>query len=231
LNDRSNHFPRPCRHDLSLLTVGTLVLWCACLGVGLIGLFWPHDRSTQAPAPPPIDAELLTVEATNQRRAVDANLPPAPASPTDVSPPPDVPEVALPSSAIAFATPVNMPVQVVKIHHTAAPRPTPDQPMPAQHNTATQPSVIPLTFGEGEGEQPAPEYPPEAVMGGEEGTVVVRLTVSEDGRVTDAVASTPCNWPVLNNAAVRAVRTTWRFRRGPVRSYEVSIEFHLNRHE
>jgi len=57
------------------------------------------------------------------------------------------------------------------------------------------------------------------------------MTVAEDGRVTQAEAVSPCPWPVLNSAAVRAVRTTWRFRRGPVRVYEVSIQFQINRHE
>jgi TonB family protein len=231
LNDRLNSSPQSSHRDAGLLAVGTLVLWCACMVVGLIGLFWPRDRSAPVAAPPPIDAELLTVEATSQRRAADANSLPAPALPAEASPPPELPEVTAPSPAVAFAMPVNAPVHVVKIPHANAPKPVTEQRTEQPGNSVMQPSVIQLTFGEGEGEQPAPEYPPEAVIGGEEGTVVVRLTVGEDGRVTDAVASTPCNWPLLNNAAVRVVRTDWRFSKGPVRSYEVSIEFHLNRHE
>jgi TonB family protein len=61
--------------------------------------------------------------------------------------------------------------------------------------------------------------------------VVVRMTVDEDGRVTDAEAVAPSRWPLLNSAAVRAIRTTWRFRKGPARIYEVSIEFVVNRHD
>jgi TonB family protein len=91
--------------------------------------------------------------------------------------------------------------------------------------------VIQLTYGEGEGQQPAPEYPAEAIIAGDEGIVVVRFTVDEDGLVTEAKAISPSRWPVLNSAAVRAVRDTWRFKRGQRRVFDVSIEFHLNKHE
>ena len=60
---------------------------------------------------------------------------------------------------------------------------------------SAQPSIIHLTFGEGEGQQPPPEYPPKRLSTGQEGTVVVRLTVGEDGRVSDATAASPCSWP------------------------------------
>jgi hypothetical protein len=41
------------------------------------------------------------------------------------------------------------------------------------------------------------------------------------------VAATPCPWSLLNEAAVQAVRDTWRFGAGPVRTYEVPIRFEL----
>jgi periplasmic protein TonB len=133
----------------------------------------------------------------------------------EVPAPPEMPAIAAPSAAIAFADPANAPVHVVS-----------DSPI-----LTARPSIIQLTFGEGEGQQPAPQYPPEAVIAGEEGTVVVRLSVDEEGRVTEAVAVSPCSWPLLNSAAVRAVRDTWHFRSGSERCYEVSIQFQLNRHE
>jgi TonB family protein len=210
LNDRLNSFSQVTEREAGLLPVGTLVLWSACVAVGLVGLFWPRRSTASAPAPMPTNAMLLNVEAISQRTAAEAKPPSA-----EISTPPELPAVAAPSPAIAFAEPVNAPVHVV-----TAPR-----------IVTTRPAIIQLTFGEGEGAQPPPEYPPEAVINGQEGTVIVRLTVDQDGRVTDAVAISPCPWPLLNNAAVRAVRTTWRFQSGPVRSYEVSIQFQLNRHE
>ncbi|MGD0388050.1 MAG: TonB family protein [Tepidisphaeraceae bacterium] len=190
------------KHEAGLLAVATMVVWCGCVVVGLVGLRWSLSRSPPAGPAAPVDAELLNVEAIRQR-------------PAEASPPPESPAVAAPSPAIAFAEPVDAPV-----HRAETPRTAP-----------TEKSAIRLTYGEGEGEQPAPDYPPEAVRAGQEGTVVVRMTVGEDGRVTQAEAISPCPWPVLNSAAVRSVRTTWRFRKGPVRIYEVSIQFQLNRHE
>ena len=192
-----------------------VILFLACVCVGLVGLLWPRRPTPPALAPPPMDARFLTVEAINQRPTVEATPPSAQSTPAAAPSPPEQPAVAAPNPAIAFAEPVNSPVHVV-----TAPR-----------IVTTQPAIIQLTFGEGEGQQPAPEYPPEAVINGQEGTVIVRLTVNQDGRVTDAVALSPCPWPLLNSAAVRAVRTTWRFQSGPMRSYEVSIQFQLNRHE
>jgi protein TonB len=192
------------KHEAGLLAVATMVVWCGCVVVGLIGLRWSLKRAMAASSAAPVDTELLNVEAIRQRPAESS--PPAAA-------PPDLAAVAAPSPAIAFAEPVDAPVHMVETPHVA-----PN-------------SVIQLTYGEGEGEQPAPEYPSEAVRAGQEGTVVVRMTVAEDGRVTQAQAISPSPWPVLNSAAVRAVRSTWRFRRGPVRIYEVSIQFQINRHE
>ncbi|MGD0766857.1 MAG: energy transducer TonB [Tepidisphaeraceae bacterium] len=195
------------KHEAGLLAVATMVVWCGCVLVGLIGMHFSLRRAMLAGPAAPVDAELLNVEAIQQRQA--ESIPPPAAAP------PDSPAVAAPSPAIAFAEAVDAPVHLVETPRI----------------TATEKSVIRLTYGEGEGQQPAPEYPPEAVRAGQEGTIVVRMTVSEDGRVTQAEAVTPCPWPVLNSAAVRAVRSTWRFRRGPVRIYEVSIQFQINRHE
>ena len=64
---------------------------------------------------------------------------------------------------------------------------------------------------------------------GHEGTVVVRLMVSEDGRVSGAEARLPSPWPPLNEAAVRVVRERWRFHSGPARVYDVAIRFELRK--
>jgi protein TonB len=142
---------------------------------------------------------------------------------------PPLTAVATPSPEIAFALPTQGPMRVVEASKAV--------PMPPADTTAVQPTdtapapgpaaVKTLTYGQGEGRQPAPEYPREAVIGREQGTVVVHFTVDENGRVVKAEAAKSCPWPLLNQAAVRAVRETWRFGAGPVRSYEVSIQFQL----
>lgn len=101
-------------------------------------------------------------------------------------------------------------------------------PNPQMAQAAPAPAQT-LTYGQGEGRQPAPEYPRQAVREGQEGTVRVRFTVGESGRVLAAEAIDPCPWPLLNEAALRAIRERWRFRSGAPRAYEVSIRFALAR--
>jgi protein TonB len=84
-----------------------------------------------------------------------------------------------------------------------------------------------LTYGQGAGRQPAPSYPPDAAADRQQGTVMVRFEVDNTGRVIAAFAAAPSPWPLLNEAAVQAVRYTWRFPPGPARIYDVSIEFKL----
>ncbi len=99
-------------------------------------------------------------------------------------------------------------------------------PSPGQSATAVQR----LTLGRGEGDQPAPEYPREAKLAHEEGNVIVQMTIGENGDVTDARVTSPCPWPILNQAAERAVRDTWHFGRGPVRYKDIEFVFQLRQH-
>jgi protein TonB len=195
-------------HSPGILPLSTLVLWMICLTIGLLGFLlpypWPHPPAKE---PTPVIAQVMLVQLTDDSSTPDIGPP----SPSDVSQPPDLPReiaampgppmvaVALSSPTIAFALPTTEPIHL------------------PQH----------LTFGQGEGAQPAPEYPREAVLARQQGTIVIRFTVGEDGRVQTAQAISPCPFPLLNQAAVRAVRETWRFRAGPTRSYEVSIQFQL----
>ncbi|MDR3405058.1 MAG: energy transducer TonB [Chthoniobacter sp.] len=89
------------------------------------------------------------------------------------------------------------------------------------------PAVQQLTYGQGDGRQPAPDYPPEAIAARHQGNVRVRFSVGEDGRVLTAQVVGPCPWPMLNQSALRTVRERWRFRAGPPRLYEVTIAFQI----
>ncbi|MCI0534350.1 MAG: TonB family protein [Verrucomicrobiales bacterium] len=220
------------RGDGLLLPVATLVLWLGCLAIGWIGFVLPYAR----PRPPvkqpePIQAEVLNVELTNEP------LPPpdAPPSPADTSEPPPLNQptgppqappmiaVAEPTPAVAFALPVEAPTRIVEVGEASYARQTePIAPAPA-------PPVQAITYGQGEGRQPAPEYPRQAIREGQEGNVTVRMSVGENGRVLAAEAVSPSPWPLLNESALRAVRQRWRFRPGPLRLYEVSIRFELKK--
>lgn len=74
---------------------------------------------------------------------------------------------------------------------------------------------------------PKPNYPAAARSRGQTGTVVVEFIVGENGRVVSARAKSPSPWPLLNEAAVKAVRG-WRFPPGGVNTYTRPIIFHLN---
>ena len=223
------------RDGIAWSSVLTLVLWTGCVTVGALGFVLPYTRP-QPPArqPEPVQAEILNVELSNDP------LPPldtAPAVTPDPSQPPPLLEpvaapvappmiaVAQPSPAIAFALPVEGPVRVVEAKHAAHVAP------PAETRTAPviSPPVQQLVHGQGEGRQPAPDYPPKAKQAGHEGKVGIVFTVGTNGRVVTAELKRPCPWGLLNSAALRVIRNRWRFSPGSVRLYEVDIYFEITK--
>lgn len=214
------------------LQVSTLVLWLGCLAVGGLGLALPYGRPVaSAKAPAPTVAEILLVELTP-----DPVPPPEVAPPPSATPPPllepmttprapTLTPVATPSPAVAFALPVEGPTRIVEVKEAPYRQPN----VPAAEATAPVTPVQELTYGEGEGKQPAPQYPSRARRAGQEGAVTVRFSVGEDGRVLDAQVSAPSPWPLLNEAALKVVRERWRFRPGSVRLFEVVIRFELGK--
>jgi protein TonB len=208
--------------DTSLVEVLTFVMWTVCLMVGLLG-FWLHYSRPHAAAkaPEPVRMEKLLVQLARQPAAplenmrLPGNAGASPSAPSDEMAPPPIP-VAEPSPAIAFAVPVEGATRVVPFNQAAYAR-------PAKPSTVVQQ----LTFGVGEGQQPAPEYPAQAIEQHQEGTIVVRFVVGESGLVTSAEAVRPCPWPLLNDSAVRTIRRLWRFDPGTVREYEITIHFQI----
>ena len=76
------------------------------------------------------------------------------------------------------------------------------------------------------GRMPLPVYPPEARRRNQEGTVMIAFTVDTNGRVISARVASSSPWPLLNDAAVRAVRQ-WRFPAGPVVNLQQPVVFQL----
>jgi TonB family protein len=215
----------------SLLPITTLVLWTGCLSIGGLGFALAYTRPQPLkPAAVATQAELLHVELTNDP------LPPLePQLSSAMTPPPLEPlpapaavpplmAVAPVTAEVAFALPVEGPVRIVDAAHAAYASPT--QQAVA---TAAPAPVQSLIYGVGDGRQPAPTYPREAVRAGQEGKVNVRFSVGENGRVLTAEAAGPSPWPLLNEEAIRTIRQRWRFPRGPLRLYEVTIRFELQK--
>lgn len=216
----------------SLVSVSTLVIWVFCLAVGVAGLLVPYGKpQARQPEPPPVVAEVLNVRLTpeplqppsSRVPASDLSKPP-PLQPVVIPlTPPPLAAVAEPSPAVAFALPVGGPTRIVEAAQAT--------PVNREETTAPvdTPPVQAITYGQGEGRQPAPEYPRRAVREGQEGVVRIRFSVGEDGRVLSAIVGSPSPWPLLNNAALRVVRERWRFREGQPRLYEVAIRFELTK--
>jgi protein TonB len=136
---------------------------------------------------------------------------PPPPPPKFQAPPPvfvDMPEVAItqeaPSSTITAS---NAPPKA------APPPPKADVIIPPKTNPRT-----PIT---------QPEYPTMSRRLGEEGVVVLLLTVGEDGRVTAATVDTSSGFERLDEAAVKeAMRPRlWRFVPGTVNGKAASMQF------
>jgi protein TonB len=217
------------RPNASMLPVTTLVAWMVCLVVGGLGFALPYTRPlAPKPEPLPTQAELIEVALTseplppiNTAPAATMTPPPLESLAAPASTPPMM-AVALPTADVAFALPVEGPAQVVPAAQASYSRSA------AQSNQVSAvPAIQSLTYGIGEGRQPAPRYPREALRGGQEGKVAVRFLVAENGHVTTAEAAKPSPWPLLNEEAVRTVRQRWKFRSGPLRLYEVTIRFEL----
>jgi protein TonB len=192
----------------------------------------PEARS---PAPPP---------AALPPEALPPLQPPSP--PQEVAAPaaPPLTAVAAPSPAIAFAVPVEGPTRVVDARQAGPPPPRAAPPAAA---TAPSPqSAVPpvaaraspgaatdappqLLAEDGEGRQPAPEYPREAKLARQQGTVVLRVTLGRGGRVVNVDLGTPSSSALLNQAAARTVREKWGpFPKHSPGIYEVIVEFKLN---
>lgn len=224
--------PRPARDQpISLSSVGLLVLWLLCAGVSVFG-FWPRQEIARPlPAEPaPVQAVPLQVRlsASNAPDATPfAQAPARPAEAAAVSPLPPLIPVAEPSPAIAFALPVEGPTRVVAPAQAAhaASNNSADAASTSTGVFSSPPQT--LVFGEGEGRQPAPSYPPRAARLGQEGVVTVRLTVDSAGNVLTAEAVQPSRWHLLNEAATRTVLQRWHFSPGEVRVFDVEIHFLL----
>ena len=209
---------------VGLMPVLTLVLWLGCLVVGVFGYVLPYVRPHASAPAKPVTVELLNVELAQDLTPPDVQRAPGPSpNSADAMVSPDIPpaaSVAQPAT-VAFAVPVEGPVRIVDVQNANYARSAP--------SPAVLPAPTRLTFGQGEGRQPAPEYPLRARREGQEGTVTVRFTVDESGRVRAAEAVQASLWPLLNESAVNTIRERWLFKSGPVRAYEVAIRFELTR--
>jgi protein TonB len=212
-----------------MLSVVTAVLWMVFASAGIAGLRMQYQQpQTFQKVRAPITAERLNVNVVKSepRGSPRIEVAPKQALPEPklvaAPPPPSLLPVADPKLSVPFPVAVKGPSRVVE----------PSKAVPSQRQAtpaaAKSSEVEHLTFGEGEGDQPAPEYPREAKLAHQQGNVTVEMTIGENGDVTDTQVTSPCPWPILNQAALRAVRDTWHFEKGPVRYKDIEFVFELH---
>lgn len=223
---------KPFYHWLNL---STLVGWVLILWVGLLGFLVSYERPRVVSAElseslPPI--EWVDVELSGDRfsqpqssPAPEFPDPPALLKPLPQSEPLPLVDLAMPSEDIVFALPTPITIMEPGVEKEAAAAYRPD--VQERQNNQSGPSIEPLTFGSGQGNQPAPRYPSQAIREGQEGEVNVVFTVAPSGRVVEAEAVRPCPWPMLNREALRVIKDRWRFPRGETRRFQVTIRFEL----
>lgn len=129
--------------------------------------------------------------------------PPKPPKPEPLKPPPEHPHLVveappvLPDEPVAFVPPpapaiVAPPPPVIEV-----------PPLPPQ------PVVLSGELSVSCPERSPPNYPKQAVRLNEQGRVVVRVELGEDGRVANAAVKTSSGYRRLDDAALDAVKT-WR---------------------
>jgi protein TonB len=217
-----------------LLPVLTLVLWTGFASVALLGFVVAYPLpQPKAPDPLPVQAEFLNIELSTDPQLLLDDSPRAAAAEELAMPlapaalPQPAPAIPLQDAAFVVAEPV-LQLSMEPVSHTLTPTARSERSSNAERSHgAPGNSVETIVFGRGEGRQPAPEYPFQAQRQGQQGTVQVRFMIGENGRITDADLAGPSPWPLLNEAALKAVRHTWRFSPGRQRLCQVSIHFTL----
>jgi protein TonB len=238
-----------------LLPITTLAIWLLAFAIGVGGflLSYPGPKPRAAPPLPP--TQLVNVELPKIAPPPPPQPePPAPVPAVNPTSAPPLPQpiiaaqapplaVAQPTPSLAFALPVEGLTRIVDVNQAAHARPIqtaaagtgssaapprPAVPQAPAAPPAAAPPVTHLTLGEGEGNQPAPEYPREAILARQQGDVGLRFTVNSAGRVTAVEVIAPSRFSLLNQAATRTVKERWQFTPGAQRSYEVTIQFQLN---
>ena len=117
--------------------------------------------------------------------------------------------VAANPAAVTFAVPVQGAVAVAAEVKFATPPPPVNYVAPK-----------PRTFNpdaSNEGSFPKPDYPGYALRNHYQGIVNIEIQVDESGTITSAKVQKTSGYSILDEAALRVVKTSWHFKPGPPR--------------
>jgi periplasmic protein TonB len=194
------------------------------LVVGLVGL-----------RPPAVFVRAITQPADVMQIALPPEElpPPKEFKPPEETEPPDTtqdtPQVAVVTAMLAtpdirFAVPV---VGVTNVVTTAALASAPPPTITQQPQSAPSGPVRFNPHAAGEGYFPDPVYPTLSQRNQERGAVEIRIKVDTAGQVTSAEVQKSSRFSLLDDAALRVVKTRWRFPAGPARDYVWRCDFQL----
>ena len=229
--------PPPVRYEVFPKRVRRVAVAIAIvLHVIVIALLMQHEtvRSAVADAAP-IMVRLVTPEPKPIEKpdVLPKPLPVRrqPPRPKPVTTPPPI--VAAPTEAPApVVVPPPDPTPLPPIETPPSPIAAAPEPAPAPPTKAPPEPVVPPVFNADYLNNPPPSYPPASRRTGEQGKVVLRVFVSEQGLPSDVQVRTSSGFSRLDEAASTTVRQ-WRFvpaRRGntPVGAWVlVPISFSL----
>jgi TonB family protein len=160
------------------------------------------------PPPPPVQSDQQNQERQNDQEQPDT---------------PQVVVVTLESPTITFSVPTIGNV-LVPAGLAQAPPVAPLKPVAPVHNLPT--AVLNAT-GSG-GERPQPPYPRIALDQGQQGSVVLRMTVDDAGLIQTIEVAQSSGFPVLDRSALDFVKRHWTVPSGKdTRIYEATINYKL----
>lgn len=163
-------------------------------------------NNIQKPAEKPVELQII--------QDIKPPPPPKPEEPKPKEKPPEPPKmvekvakVPEPVKQVEKATPVAQPTKVAPTPTAAPSTPSPSPvaaPAPVAAAPAPKPAGITRGVSEGSAGCEKPEYPREALMNEEQGTVRIRVLVDTSGKVIDAKVKKSSGSKNLDKAATKA---------------------------
>jgi TonB family protein len=221
------------------INIGTLATWLMLTGFGMVAGMIPFGHNE---TPKPKQLEVLPVEqelplgseepsgevpVTEEESTQETSLPAPPEIPptTEIEPLPEIPEMPVQKPAPSPEAPKKAKTRVASnikapSRNTNTGATSKNGSSQAAGNNSEKSSSLRFAAGR----MKKPNYPYQARINKQSGTVVVEFTVGTDGRVISAVEVQSSKWPLLDNEALRAVRN-WKFPSGGIMKFRKPITF------
>jgi protein TonB len=196
-----------------------------CILFLLIGIVGSTPASIKIkPLPPIEEVNAAIVEPLPPPPQVQSDQQnPEPQHDQEQSDTPQVVVVTLDSPTINFSVPTIGNLLVPNAIAKAPPVAPLKQPVAPVHNV---PTVL-ITTGNA-GERPQPPYPKIALDQGEQGSVMLRMTVDDAGLIKTIEVAQSSGFPVLDHSALEFVKRHWTVAPGNgSRIYEATIHYKL----